>query len=130
MLKQNSRTFRLIVTVFFLCSAPGAFSQSPTPAPTPREARKTFTLQIEVTAGDPPNSIDRAAVRVRSEEGGASFTKEIKTNRQGVASVSQVPKGKLVIQVVAKRWDTFGDEYTLTEDNQTIRITLKKSGAP
>jgi hypothetical protein len=130
MLKQNSRTFMLIVIALFLCSAPGAFSQSPTPTPTPREARKTFTLQIEVTAGDPPDKIDRAAVRVRSEEDGARFSRETKTNKQGVASVSQVPRGKLVIQVVAKRCDTFGDEYTLTEDNQTIKITLKKWRAP
>jgi hypothetical protein len=130
MLKQNSRTFRLIVITLLLCSAPAAFSQSPTPTPTPREARKTFKLQIEVTAGDPPDRIDRAAVLVRSEEGSARFTKETKMNKQGVANVSQVPQGKLVIQVVAKRCDTFGNEYTLTEDNQTIKITLKKWRTP
>jgi hypothetical protein len=129
MLKQQiSRMFMLSVLALFLYATPVAFSQSPTP--TPREARKTFTLQIEVTAGDPPEKIERAAVRVRSEKNGAEFKREIKTNKQGVASVSQVPEGKLVIQVVARRFDTFDDQYTLTEDNQTIKITLKKLGMP
>jgi hypothetical protein len=127
MLKQNPRMFMLILLSLFLCPAPLAFSQSPSPAPAPR---KTFTLQIEVTAGDPPEKIERAAVRVMSEKNGAEFKREIKTNKQGVASVSRVPEGKLVIQVVARQYDTFGDEYTLTEDNQTIKITLKKLGMP
>lgn len=130
MLKKTSRTFMLIVIALFLWFAPGAFSQSPTPTPTYRETRKTLTLQIEVTAGDPPEIIERAAVRVRSGERGATFTRETKTNKRGVASVSQVPQGKLMIQVVAKRCDTFGDEYTVTADNQTIRITLKKWPTP
>ena len=127
MLKQNSRMFMLIILSLFLCPAPLAFSQSPSPTPAPR---KTFTLQIEVTAGDPPEKIERAAVRVTSEKNGAEFKREIKTNKQGVASVSRVPEGKLVIQVVARQYDTFGDEYTLTEDKQTIKITLKKLGMP
>lgn len=127
MLKQNSRMFMLIILSLFLCPAPPAFSQSPSPAPAPR---KTFTLQIEVTAGDPPEKIERAAVRVTSEKNGTEFKREIKTNKQGVASVSRVPEGKLVIQVVARQYDTFGDEYTLTEDKQTIKISLKKLGMP
>jgi hypothetical protein len=120
----------MFVIALFFWLAPVAFSQSPTPTPAPKDSRKTFTLQVEVTSGNPPEKIDRAAVRVMSEKDGAKFTKEIKTNKQGIVSVSQVPEGKLVIQVVAKRYDTFGNEYTLTEDNQTIKITLKKWGTP
>ena len=136
MLKQNSGKLLLIVIVSLLCSAPEVRSQSgersPTPTPTPKETKRTqrtLRLQIEVTAGDPPEKVEGAKVYVTSEENGEKHTKDFPTSRQGIANF-QVPQGKLVIQVVAKRCETFGDEYTLTEDNQTIKITLKRCRTP
>jgi hypothetical protein len=119
-----------------LCSAAHALSQttdrSPTPTPTPaaREAKKTFTLQIEVSAGDSAEKIDGAAVHLESKEEGGRFAREMRTSRQGVVTFSHVPQGRLLVQVVARQYDTFGDDFVLTNDNQTVRVTLKKRGSP
>ncbi len=129
MLKQASGKLMLIVIALLLCSAPEAFSQSgdksPMPTPTPKETRKTFTLQIEVWAGDSPEKVDRAPVYVESKEEGERFKKKTNTDRQGMASFYQVPQGRLLIQVVVPEYDTFGEVYDL-QDNQTLKITLKK----
>lgn len=134
MLKQNSGKLLLIVIALLLWSAPEVRSQSGerSPTPTPKETKKTqrtLRLQIEVTADDPPEKVEGAKVYVTSEENGEKHTKDFPTGRQGIANF-QVPQGKLVIQVVAKHCETFGDEYTLTEDNQTIKITLKRRRTP
>ena len=130
MLKQNSGKLMLIVIALLLCSAPEAFSQSPTPTPTPRETGKTFTVQIEVSADDSPEKVDRASVDVESKEEGRRFKSQgIHTDRQGVATVSQVPQGKLRIQVMKPGYDTFGEDFTLTED-KAVKITLTKARHP
>jgi hypothetical protein len=122
------------VPVALLCAATIALSQttdrSPTPTPTPRETRRTFTLQIEVSAGDSADKIDGAAVHLESREEGARFTREMRTSRQGLVTFSRVPPGRLLIQVVARQYDTFGDDFVLTQDNQTVRVTLRRRNSP
>jgi hypothetical protein len=130
---RNSR--RLIsAPVALLCAATLALAQtpdrSPQPSPTPREAKRTFTLQIEVSASDSADKIDGAVVHVESREEGSRFTKDIRTSSRGVVTLSKVPQGRLLIQVVAKQYDTFGDDIVLTQDNQTVRVALKKRGGP
>lgn len=134
MLKQYSGRL-MFVLVALLCSASQALSQtpdrSPTPTPPPpREARRTFTLQIEVSANDSADKINGAAVHLESREEGGRFAKELRTSRQGVVTFSHVPQGRLLIQVVARQYDTFGGDYVLTQDNQTFRVTLRKRNSP
>jgi hypothetical protein len=135
MLKQNSGRLMLVL-VASLCSATQAFSQkgtrSPTPTPTPesREARRTSTLQIEVSAGDSGDKIDGATVHVESKENGERFRSDSTMSSQGVYTFSQVPQGRVLIQVVSKPYDSFGDNFVLTQDNQIIRVTLKRRGSP
>jgi hypothetical protein len=128
MLKQNSGRLTLVL-IALLCSATLSLSQkndnSQMP-PTPKDIRKTCTVQIEVSADDSADKIDRAIVHVESREEGEKFTKELKTNRDGVIRFFQVPQGRLLIQVTAVQYQTFGDNFLLTQENETIRITLKK----
>jgi hypothetical protein len=128
MLKQNSGRLTLVL-VALLCSATLSLSQkndnSQMP-PTSKDIRRTCTVLIEVSADDSADKIDRAIVHVESREEGERFTKELKTNRDGVIRFSQVPQGRLLIQVTAEQYQTFGDNFLLTQENQTIRITLKK----
>ena len=98
----------------------------PTPTPAPAPSRKTFKLQIEVTVADSSEKVDGEMVELTSRENGMRFSKKERTNRDGVARFSQVPQGLVRIQMVVRQFDTFGQDYNLTDDNQTIRITLKK----
>ena len=89
------------------------------------------TLRIEVkTLGGKP--VERASVIVRFEEGRsvAKFGKKVRTswetrtNMEGVAKIPPLPQGKLRIQVIAKGYQTFGQDYEITDEEKTIEIRL------
>jgi hypothetical protein len=123
-IQHYGKSLPRVLMFLLLCSPYVIFSQDPrtTPKPAPRK----FDLQIEVRADNPAGMIEGAKVIVASEEAGVRFSKERRTNAQGMTRFSQVPQGKLKIQVVARDCDTFGDLFTLTQDEQTIKITVKK----
>jgi uncharacterized GH25 family protein len=88
-------------------------------------------LRIEVTnIHDKP--VARASVVVRFIEGRsiAKFGKKIKTswqlrtNQEGVAKIPPIPQGKILIQVIAKNYQTFGDYFQVEEEEKTIPIKL------
>ncbi|MGH9793685.1 MAG: hypothetical protein ACRD5G_02840 [Candidatus Acidiferrales bacterium] len=97
-----------------------------------KEAEKSITdLRIEVTAGDKSEPVDQASVYVKyMEERALRRDKKVelnlKTNREGVARLSDAPRGKVLIQVVAPGWKTFGKWFDLDQDQQTIKIRLEK----
>jgi hypothetical protein len=49
---------------------------------------------------------------------------EIRTTQEGTAEVPEIPKGKILIQVIAKNYQTFGQTFDVTEDEKTIEIKL------
>jgi hypothetical protein len=128
MLKQNSLKFLLAIFAFLFMCAPETKPQDITGGPPAgaerRATRRTFRLQLEVVAG--ADKVEGAKVILESAEEGVRFTKETRTNRDGNASASSVPEGRLRIQVVARECETFGEIITLSQDNQTIRVTLTK----
>ena len=88
-------------------------------------------LQIVVTNqnGKP---VDNASVVVRFVQGrsvakfGAKIKKEwdLKTNQEGVAKIPSLPQGKILIQIIATNYQTFGQSYDVDEDEKTIDIKL------
>jgi hypothetical protein len=93
----------------------------------------TTRLRIEVKtkAGNP---IDRASIVVRFVEGrskvklGKKIVKnwELRTNQEGWAKIPPIPQGKLLIQVIAKGYQTFGQTYDVNEEERTIEIKLNE----
>ncbi len=88
-------------------------------------------LQIEVTnLQDKP--VERASVIVRFVEGRSvlKFGKkirtnwEVRTNTKGIAKVPPIPQGKVLIQVIARNYQTFGEQYEVEEEEKTIHIRL------
>lgn len=88
-------------------------------------------IRIEVkTYSDKP--IDRASVIVKFVEGRdpIKFGKKIqtswqlKTNQEGLAKIPSIPQGKLLIQVIAKGYQTFGQTFEVNEAERTIEIKL------
>ncbi len=88
-------------------------------------------LQIVVTN---PNGkpVDNASVIVKFVDGrsvakfGAKNNKEwnLKTNQEGVAKIPAIPQGKILIQIIARNYQTFGQSYDVREDEKTIDIKL------
>ncbi len=88
-------------------------------------------LQIEVKthAGKP---VERATVVVRFVEGRSvvKFGKkirthwELRTNQEGVARIPPIPQGKILIQVIAKGYQTYGDTIEVNEEEKTVEVKL------
>jgi hypothetical protein len=88
-------------------------------------------LRVEVTAGDKDQPVESASVYVRYTVERALLKNKkvemnLKTNQEGIAMVRDVPRVKVLVQVIADGWKTFGQYYTLDQDEQTIHIKLEK----
>jgi len=88
-------------------------------------------LQIEVKthAGKP---VERASVVVRFIEGRSVIKLgkkirtrwELRTNQEGVAKIPPIPQGKILVQVIAKGYQTFGETVDVSEEEKTVEVKL------
>jgi hypothetical protein len=49
---------------------------------------------------------------------------EVHTNMEGLARFPPIPQGTIQIQVITKRYQTFGQKYDLDSDEKTIEVKL------
>jgi hypothetical protein len=47
-----------------------------------------------------------------------------RTNQEGLAKIPPIPQGTILIQVIAKDFQTFGEKFDVDEEQKTIEITL------
>jgi hypothetical protein len=115
-------------------SGQSAAPQSP-PAQSDKKEKKssdpgTVKLRIEVTSPD-GKPVGNASVYVRFNETVGLFHKNklaemsLKTNQDGSVKVTDVPQGKILIQVIAKGWHTFGKWYDIETESETVQIKLE-----
>lgn len=91
--------------------------------------RAVTNIRISVTTsmGKP---VENASVYVRFPENGGLFHHEklqeldLKTNLDGSVKVPPVPRGKVLIQVIAKGWRTFGQWYEMDSELEKVSIKL------
>jgi hypothetical protein len=50
----------------------------------------------------------------------------VKTNRDGIAHVPNAPMGRVLIQVIAEGWKTYGRWYDITDTKQVFKIRLQR----
>jgi len=83
-----------------------------------------------VTGGDNDKPVENASVYLKTVEQHAIKDKKselnVKTNQFGVAHVPEAPLGRVLIQVVAEGWKTYGHWYDITDPKQTIKIHLER----
>jgi hypothetical protein len=101
------------------------------PLPILRADPPMTKLQIEVKshAGKP---IDRASVVVRflqarsvAKLGKKTRTHwELRTSQEGIARIPPIPQGKILIQVIAKGYQTFGQTFEIDEEEKTVEVKL------
>jgi hypothetical protein len=113
-------------------------SQEKPPQDKPTDSKKdskpsdptTTKLRIHVTATD-GKPVGNASVYVRFPVAGGIFHKDklselnLKTNEDGSAKVPDIPRGKILIQVVAKGWKTYGKWYDIDSEAITVEIKLE-----
>lgn len=90
----------------------------------------TTKLKIIVTTRE-DKPIGNASVYVRFNTSGGFLRHEkqvemnFKTNQDGSVKVPEIPQGKILIQVIAKGWHTYGKWYDVEKDEETIVIKLE-----
>jgi hypothetical protein len=126
------RTARyLSVVAIFLTFSVSALAQEQKSKPKQEKDTGTTRLRIEVTAGEKDEPVEGASVYVKFVRErlllkDKTIEMNVKTNRDGVAKVPSVPQGKVLIQVIAQGWRTFGQWYDLNAEEQTIKIKLQR----
>ena len=103
-------------------------SQSPDSAEAVTAAKR---LRIEVTAGEKNVAVENASVYLKFVEEkklgkDRKYALNVKTNRSGVAHIPDPPMGKVLIQIVADGWKTYGKYYELTDPGEVIKIHLDR----
>jgi 5-hydroxyisourate hydrolase-like protein (transthyretin family) len=87
-------------------------------------------LTVHVASATSGKPIDRASVIVRFKSGiGVNLKKiqtswETKTNQDGNVTLPEMPQGKIMVQVIANYYQTFGGDFTTDQPVQTIEIKL------
>ncbi len=104
--------------------APGA--KIPAPA-----SDQTSRVTIEVSGGENAAPVENASVYIKYvEERKIKKDKKVelnvKTNREGTAHVPDAPLGRVLIQVVADGWKTYGRWYDIAEAKQIIKVRLER----
>jgi hypothetical protein len=147
----SSAVLSAIIFVTCLLGAPGVVAQatgSDAPAPSSQSSDQpadhpsakdgapqnspdgaTTKLRILVTSNaDKP--IGNASVYVRYNASGGFLhhdklvEMDLKTNQDGSVKVPAVPQGKVMVQVVAPGWHTYGKWYDIDKSEQVISIKL------
>lgn len=129
-----SRLSIFLAIGFFGAILPVTRAQNST-APSPKTQTQTSNapsrLTIEVTGGDDNVPVENASVYVKYiEEHKLKKDKKlelsVKTNREGIAHVPDANLGKVLIQVVAEGWKTYGRWFDVTDARQTIKVHLDR----
>lgn len=89
----------------------------------------TLTVTVKSPYGNP---VDNASVIVKFVKGRskAKLGKKImtsweqRTNQEGVAKIPPVPQGSILVQVIAKGYQTFGQTFDIEEEQKTIEVKL------
>ena len=88
-------------------------------------------LTIHVV-NDSDKPVDRASVMVKFVQGrdyiklgkAIRITYELRTNQDGEASIPEIPQGKILIQIIAKGYQTYGQTLDINEAERTVDVKL------
>lgn len=89
----------------------------------------TLTISVKSPSGKP---VENASVIVKFVKGHA-ITKlgkkirkewELRTNQEGIVKIPPIPQGTILVQIIAKNFQTFGQNFDVDEEEKTLDITL------
>ena len=119
---RDNEIMRLLLAMTVLLAA----LSRPLPADPPMTRLR---IEVKNPAG---NAVERASVVVKFVQGrsavklGKKITTsyQLRTNQDGTARIPPIPQGKILIQVIAKGYQTFGQTFDVSEEDKTIAIKL------
>ena len=87
------------------------------------------TVKVVVLKDDNGKPVRNAAVILHPVKQNGKQSKggiELKTDAEGKTESDGMPYGRLRVQVIAPGFQTFGDDYTINQSEQTVTIRLKR----
>jgi hypothetical protein len=108
-------------------AAPPATQAKPQDPAAPSDGMTKVRLRV---TNNQDKGVPNASVYVRFNESGGLFHKDhlsemnFKTNDDGSVKIPEVPIGKVLIQIVAKGYHTYGKWYDIGKDPEPILIKL------
>ena len=119
--------FAFLVT---LAASRPLLAQQDAPPPKNSAPSPDNRLTVEVTGGDANKPVENASVYLKTVEERRLKDKKtevsVKTNQEGIAHIPAVPLGRVLIQVVADGWKSYGHWYDISDPKQTISIHLER----
>ncbi len=117
----------VLIAIAAMAAAPAAWAETP-----------MTKLRVEVRKAENDKPVERASVIVRFVEGRSKAklgkkiitTYQVKTNLEGVVSIPPIPQGKILVQVIAKNLQTFGQTFEVEEEEKTLEIKLLEPQPP
>lgn len=123
-------SFRRSVSSVALLSlfVPVLFAQSPTHRGRKyKSAAPTARVEVTILRNEDSKPVENASVIFHIE--GDKGNMELKTNEDGKTMIDVLPKdSKILIQVIAKGYQTYGGDYQLDKDQLAYEIKLKRPG--
>jgi hypothetical protein len=131
MKKNAMRGILLLLSAGVLACRGRAQEPARPDAPAERQSASK-KLTIEVTGGESSAAVENASVYLKFTEDrilrkDRKYELNVKTNRDGSAHIPDVPMGKVLIQIVAEGWKSYGKYYELTDPNAIIKIHLERA---
>ena len=114
-----------------LIAAAGVSNPQDIPKGQTQRSLPSTRVTIEVKGGDKDSPIENASVYLKYVEErkivkDKQFELNVKTNREGIAHIPAAPLGRVLIQIVAEGWKTFGRWYDITGSKEPIKIHLDR----
>jgi len=81
-------------------------------------------LAVRVTGGDPQKPVRNAEVFVKGPDG-SNLQAPRRTDKKGEVRFRDLPKGELMIVVIAKDWKTYRATRDLVKQQEVFPVTLQ-----
>lgn len=132
MTPHRAKTFVILLVALALACSPLLAHRLPRKPDQKKDvpAAPVDRLVIEVTGGDSNKPVENASVYLKTVEEGTIKDKKteinVKTNQLGVAHIPQPPTGRVLIQIIAEGWKTYGRWHDITDVKAPIKIHLDR----
>jgi hypothetical protein len=131
-MKKFPALFACVTLSLALLSLGAAKSNArPLPRAAAQKDLSTERVTIEVTGGEKDAPVENASVYLKYVKDrkivkDKQYELNVKTNRDGIAHVPNAPLGRVLIQIVAEGWKTYGRWYDITDAKEPIKIRLER----
>ncbi len=112
---------------------PASQSQSNKQDQKDQKSSDSLTTKIRIQVNDAnDHPVSNASVYVRYYMSGGFLRHEklaelsFKTNQEGSVKIPAIPQGKVMIQVIATGWHTYGKWYDMDKEEESVSIKLEQ----